>query len=94
MTRTSPTSGRAVSGGSESGAAEANGGEASAGEASNGAACAGSKDSPANKKCVYQSSKDAKADNTATASKTVAFCCEKCKGEFEKDPKKYLPKVK
>jgi len=55
---------------------------------------AGSKDSPANKKCVYQASKDAKAENTATASKSVAFCCDKCKGEFEKDPKKYLPKVK
>lgn len=55
---------------------------------------AGSKDSPANKKCVYNASKDAKADNTGTASKTVAFCCEKCKAEFEKDPKKYLVKLK
>ncbi len=55
---------------------------------------AGSKDSPANKKCVYNASKDAKADNTGTASKTVALCCEKCKTEFEKDPKKYLSKLK
>ena len=55
---------------------------------------AGSKDSPANKKCVYNASKDAKAENTASASKTVSFCCEKCKTEFEKDPKKYISKVK
>ncbi len=55
---------------------------------------AGSKDTPANKKCVYQASKDAKADNTAAASMTVAFCCEKCKAKFDEDPKKFLPKVK
>jgi len=55
---------------------------------------AGSKDSPANKKCVYNASKDAKADNTATASKTVSFCCDKCKAAFEKDPQKYITKVK
>jgi YHS domain-containing protein len=55
---------------------------------------AGSKDTPANKKCIYNASKDASKDNTATASKTVAFCCEKCKAEFDKDPKKYISKVK
>jgi hypothetical protein len=55
---------------------------------------AGSKDTPANKKCVYQASKDAKADNTATASMSVAFCCDKCKTKFDADPKKYLSKVK
>ena len=32
--------------------------------------------------------------NTATAEKTVAFCCPKCKTAFEADPKKYIAKVK
>jgi YHS domain-containing protein len=54
---------------------------------------AGSKDTPANKKCPT-SGKDASKDHTATASTTVAFCCEKCKATFEKDPKKYLAKMK
>ena len=54
---------------------------------------AGSKDSPANKKCPT-SNKDVSKDNTATASITVAFCCEKCKAEFEKDVKKNIAKVK
>jgi len=55
---------------------------------------AGSKDSPANKKCVMNPSKEATKDNTATASMVVAFCCEKCKAEFDKDPKKHIAKVK
>lgn len=54
----------------------------------------GSKDTPANKKCIYNASKDASKDNTATASKTVAFCCDDCKTKFEADPKKYYSKVK
>jgi endogenous inhibitor of DNA gyrase (YacG/DUF329 family) len=54
---------------------------------------AGSKDSPANKKCPV-SGKDLAKDKTATATTTVAFCCEKCKAEFDKDPKKFMPKVK
>ena len=55
---------------------------------------AGSKDTPANKKCIMNAGKDASKDHTATASITVAFCCEKCKAEFDKDPKKNLAKVK
>lgn len=55
---------------------------------------AGSKDSPANTKCVMQPSKDVNKDKTATASMTVGFCCEKCKAEFDKDPKKHIAKVK
>ena len=54
---------------------------------------AGSKESPANTKCPV-SNKDISKDKTATASMTVAFCCEKCKAEFDKDPKKYMAKVK
>lgn len=55
---------------------------------------AGSKDSPANTKCVMNSNKDVNKDHTATASTTVAFCCDKCKVKFDADPKKYLDKVK
>jgi endogenous inhibitor of DNA gyrase (YacG/DUF329 family) len=54
---------------------------------------AGSKESPANKKCPT-SGKDVVKDKTATASMTVAFCCDKCKAEFEKNPSKYMAKVK
>ncbi len=54
---------------------------------------AGSKDSPANSKCDI-SGKDINKEKTAKASLTVAFCCEKCKGNFDKDPKKYIDKVK
>jgi YHS domain-containing protein len=54
---------------------------------------AGSKDSPANKKCDI-SSKDVAAGKTADASKTVAFCCKKCQATFDADPKKYISKVK
>ncbi|HEX2746811.1 MAG TPA: hypothetical protein VHM91_02335 [Verrucomicrobiales bacterium] len=53
----------------------------------------GSKESPANTKCVV-SSKDIDKTKTATATTTVAFCCDKCKAEFDKDPKKYMAKVK
>lgn len=53
---------------------------------------AGSKDSPANKKCPL-SNKDVVAGKTTTATMTVAFCCEKCPAEFDKDPKKYLAKL-
>lgn len=55
---------------------------------------AGSKDTPANKKCIMNPSKDVNKDKTATASMTVGFCCEKCKAEFDKDPKKHIAKVK
>jgi YHS domain-containing protein len=55
---------------------------------------AGSKESPANKKCIMNPSKDVDKDATASASLTVAFCCEKCKASFDKDPKKYITKVK
>ena len=54
---------------------------------------AGSKDSPANKKCVV-ANKDVAEGNTSTASMTVGFCCEKCKATFDADPKKYISKVK
>lgn len=53
----------------------------------------GSKDSPANKKCIV-SNKDLADGKTATATTTVGFCCEKCKAEFDKDPKKHFSKVK
>ena len=53
----------------------------------------GSKDSPANAKCVI-SNKEVDKSKTATATTTVGFCCEKCKAEFDKDPKKYMAKVK
>lgn len=54
---------------------------------------AGSTDSPVNKKCVV-SNKDVAEGNTAPASMTVGFCCEKCKATFDADPKKYLSKLK
>lgn len=54
---------------------------------------AGSKESPANKKCDV-SGKDVTDGHTAVAEKTVAFCCEKCKATFDKEPKKYIAKVK
>ena len=34
------------------------------------------------------------AETAADAKITVAFCCEKCKAEFDKDPKKHIAKVK
>ncbi len=55
---------------------------------------AGSKDTPANPKCLYNTSKASDKAKTATATTTVAFCCDNCKAEFEKDPKKYMAKVK
>ena len=55
---------------------------------------AGSKDSPANKKCVMNPNKDVNKDNTATASLTVGFCCEKCKAKFDADPTSFISKVK
>jgi endogenous inhibitor of DNA gyrase (YacG/DUF329 family) len=54
---------------------------------------AGSKESPANTKCPV-SNKDVKKENTSAASMTVAFCCDMCKSEFDKDPKKHITKVK
>ena len=54
---------------------------------------AGSKDSPANKKCPV-TNKDVADGNTASASMTVGFCCDKCKVTFDADPKKYISKVK
>lgn len=50
-------------------------------------------DKEANKKCPT-SGKPVVDGKTATASMTVGFCCDKCKAEFDKDPKKYLSKVK
>ena len=54
---------------------------------------AGSKDSPANTTCDI-SGKPVNKEKTAKASTTVAFCCDKCKTAFDKDPKKYIEKVK
>ena len=53
----------------------------------------GSTEKPAHKECPI-SSKPAKAETAADAKITVAFCCEKCKAEFDKDPKKQMAKVK
>ena len=53
---------------------------------------AGSKDSPANKKCPV-SSKDLNKDNTSTASMTVAFCCDKCKAKVDAKPDDYIAKA-
>jgi YHS domain-containing protein len=54
---------------------------------------AGTKESPANEKCPT-TGKAVDKTATATASMTVAFCCEKCKAKFDADPKKYIAKVK
>jgi len=54
---------------------------------------AGSKDAIVNTKCPI-TNKDVDKDNTSKATMTVGFCCEKCPAVFEKDPKKYMPKVK
>ena len=54
---------------------------------------AGDTNSPVNKKCTV-TNKDVADGNTATASMTVGFCCEKCKVTFDADPKKYISKVK
>lgn len=54
---------------------------------------AGSTASPVNKKCPV-GNKDVVDGNTANASMTVGFCCEKCKATFDADPKKYISKVK
>jgi YHS domain-containing protein len=54
----------------------------------------GNTDSPANKKCVINASKDVADGNVSTAKLTVGFCCDKCKEAFDKDPKKYIAKVK
>ena len=53
----------------------------------------GSTEKPANKECPI-SKKPVKAENAVDAKVTVAFCCEKCKAEFDKDPKKHFAKVK
>lgn len=53
----------------------------------------GSKDSPANAKCVY-SNKDNDPANTVKVEKEVTFCCDNCKAKFDADPKKYIKKVK
>jgi len=50
-------------------------------------------DKETNKKCPT-SGKPVAEGKTATASMTVAFCCEKCKAEFDKDVKKNIAKVK
>lgn len=54
---------------------------------------AGTKDAIANTKCPI-TNKDVDKDATAKATMTVGFCCEKCPAVFEKDPKKYITKVK
>ena len=54
---------------------------------------AGSTESPVNKKCPI-GNKDVADGNTAVATMTVGFCCEKCKTSFDADPKKYISKVK
>lgn len=48
---------------------------------------------PINDKCPV-SGKDIDAAKTSSyEGKLVAFCCDKCKAEFDKDPKPFLPKL-
>ncbi len=49
---------------------------------------------PVNKECPV-AGKPAKASvTTKHEGKTVAFCCNNCKGKFEKDPAKYAGNIK
>ncbi len=49
---------------------------------------------PVNKDCPV-SGKPVKAGITSSHDgKTVGFCCNNCKGKFDKDPAKFAPKVK
>jgi YHS domain-containing protein len=49
---------------------------------------------PVNKECPV-AGKPIKAGVTAQHDgKTVGFCCNNCKGKFEKDPSKYASKIK
>jgi YHS domain-containing protein len=43
-------------------------------------------------KCIL-SGKDIDAAQKSTYTKTVAFCCDKCKGKFEKEPDKSIAKA-
>lgn len=49
-------------------------------------------DVPANEKCPV-SDKGVDAEQVATFTANVAFCCGKCKGKFDKDPDKFIAKV-
>ena len=46
----------------------------------------------ANDKCPF-SGEDIDKEQVAAFTATVAFCCEKCKGKFDKDPDKLIGKV-
>ncbi|MGI8602831.1 MAG: hypothetical protein ACR2OZ_07495 [Verrucomicrobiales bacterium] len=47
---------------------------------------------PTNKKCPY-SGKDIDAAITTDYKKEISFCCEKCKGKFDKDPDSFIEKI-
>lgn len=49
-------------------------------------------DTAANEKCIV-SGKAVDAEQVAKFTAAVAFCCEKCKGKFDKDPDKSIAKV-
>lgn len=49
---------------------------------------------PANKECPVAGKPAKSSVTTQYEGKTVAFCCNGCKGKFEKDPAKYAAKIK
>ena len=48
---------------------------------------------PINDKCPVSGKDIDAAKTSAYEGKLVAFCCDKCKAEFDKDPKPFLPKL-
>jgi YHS domain-containing protein len=54
--------------------------------------CVAMADDPVNTKCPY-SAKDIDKAVTSDYKKEVSFCCEKCKGKFDKDPDSFIEKV-
>lgn len=51
-------------------------------------------DKPINKKCPV-SGKDVDPKQTSTyKDQVIGFCCGDCKGKFDKEPEKYIGKVK
>ena len=49
---------------------------------------------PVNKECPVAGKPVKTGVTTTHDGKTVGFCCNNCKGKFEKDPAKYADKVK
>ncbi len=50
-------------------------------------------DKPINKKCPVSGKDIADGHTTKYKEKVIGFCCDNCKGKFEKEPEKYAGKI-